>query len=128
MFSIFRGAVLVPSSEFIFNLYCTIRKRYSASDGWDIREQETLLDGSKVDFYVVQRNKSWSILYAVVIDAKDEQSITMQDIDRLFHCSSVCRANEQIIYIAKDTHVPSSVQKYADDMQVKIIRSDRQYS
>jgi len=31
----------------------TIRKRYPASDGWEIYEQEKLPDGSMVDFYVV---------------------------------------------------------------------------
>jgi hypothetical protein len=101
----------------------TIRKRYPASEGWEVYEQEKLPDGSIVDFYVVHRNGNGNVDYGIVIDAKDKKTLQPSDIDQIVHYSQQCRADEQVIYIANGTDVPYSVQDYADEAQITVTRT-----
>ena len=45
------------------------------------------------------------------------------DIDQVLHYSKICGTNDGRIYIANDTDVSPSVQEYADEMGVQIIKS-----
>ncbi len=101
----------------------TVRKRYPAFDGWEIYEQEVLPDGSRVDFYVLHRNRSGNVDYGIVIDAKDKQTLQPDDIDQIVHYARKCRADERVMYIANDTEVPYTVQQYANQSQVTITRT-----
>jgi hypothetical protein len=109
-----------------FEVYmrATIRKRYPAWDAWEIYEQEKLRDGSIMDYYVVHRNGTGHVDYAIVIDAKDKKNLEPADIDQIVHYSQQCGgAQERVIYTANDTEVPSTVQDYADDANVIITKT-----
>jgi hypothetical protein len=113
----------LSGTPFELYIYNTIRKRYPAYEGWEINEQCPLLDGSKADFYVVQRNLNGKVVDGILIDAKDKAELRMTDIDQMIHYIAECRAERGIIYIANDTLVSSTVQERADQADVEIRRT-----
>jgi hypothetical protein len=113
----------LAGTHFELYVYDTIRKRYPAYEGWDICEQCSLEDGSRVDFYVVKRNAQRRVVYGVVIEAKDKAELEILDIDQMIRYLAQTNADEAIIYVANDTLIPPTVQESADEEDVQIIRT-----
>ena len=87
----------MPFEMYIYN---TIRKRYPATAGWEIYEQYTIPDGSRVDFYVLRRNSRGEAVEASVIEAKDKEDLMPADIDQVLHYSKICGTNDGRIRFA----------------------------
>jgi hypothetical protein len=104
-------------------IYDTIRKRYPAYEGYEIREQCPLEDGSKVDFYAVARNTQGQVVHGVVIEAKDKAKLEIVDIEQVIQYLTQTNAGEAIIYVANDTLIPPTVQERADEEDIQIIRT-----
>jgi hypothetical protein len=88
----------------------TIRKRYPASEGWEMYELEKLPDGSIPDFYVVRRNRRGNVDYGIVIDVKDKNTLQPSDIDQIIRYFRQCRADERVIYISFSTEAPHAAE------------------
>jgi len=104
----------MPFEVYIYN---TIRRNYPAQDGWIIDEQPTLINGSRPDF-IVSRRKS-----IVVIDAKDKAELAMDDIYQIDRYGQQCKARSAVIYVANDTEIPEDVKSYANELGIRIIRT-----
>ena len=113
----------MSGTPFEVYIYDTVRKRYPAYEGWEIREQCLLKDGSKVDFYVVARNAQGQVVRGAVIEAKDKDELEILDIEQMIHYLTQTNADEATIYVANDTLIPPTVQERADEEDVQIIRT-----
>ena len=76
-----------------------------------------------MDFYVLRRNSRGDVVEGLVIEAKDKENLMPADIDQVLHYSKICGTNNGITYVANDTDVSPSVQDYADEIGVQIIRT-----
>jgi hypothetical protein len=93
-------------------------REFPPSQGWDSEYQKPLLNASYiVDFAAWQGNTR------AVGDAKDKATLTADDVEKLIEDSGVFRATRLILLIAADTYVPDSVQDYADENGVEIVRT-----
>jgi len=113
----------LSGTPFELYIYDTVRKRYPAYEGWEIYEQCSLKDGSRIDFYVVKRNAQEQLVYGVVIDAKDKAELEVVDIEQVIYYLTQTTADEAIIYVANDTLIPQTVQERADEEDVRIVRT-----
>ncbi|MCJ7768410.1 hypothetical protein MUP79_08470 [Candidatus Bathyarchaeota archaeon] len=113
----------MSGTPFEVYIYETVRKRYPAYEGWEIREQCPLEDGSRVDFYLVKRNAQKQVVCGVVIEAKDKAELEIVDMEQMIHYLTQTNADEAIIYVANDTLIPPTVQERADEEDVQIIRT-----
>jgi len=112
----------LSGTAFELYVYGTVRRRYPAFDGWEIIEQCPLPDGSRVDFYVVRRSGG-RVTQAVVVEAKDKEVLVPDDVAQIILYKELTGAQETIIYIANDCHIPPSVQAYARQAWVTINRT-----
>jgi hypothetical protein len=117
------GGYVLSGTPFELYIYDTVRKRYPAYEGWEIYEQCSLKDGSRIDFYVVKRNAQEQLVYGVVIDAKDKAELEVVDIEQVTYYLTQTTADEAIIYVANDTLIPQTVQERADEEDVRIVRT-----
>jgi hypothetical protein len=113
----------LSGTPFEVYIYDTVRKKYPAYEGWEICEQCSLEDGSRVDFYVVARNVQGQVVRGVVIEAKDKAELETVDIEQMIHYLTQTNAGEAIIYVANDTLISPTVQERADEEDVQIIRT-----
>ena len=93
-------------------------REFPRSQGWNSQYQKPLLDGAYiVDF------AAWQGSERAVGDAKDKLELTLDDVEKLIEDAGVFKASRLILFIADDTHVPESVQDYADDNGVEIVET-----
>jgi hypothetical protein len=108
---------LIIGWDFENYIYNTLRKKFSALEGWTIEEQSSTRNGLRPDFVVSKR-----VPYAV-IEAKDKATLMPTDVDQVLNYKRLLKAKEAIIYIANDTYLPEPVWRYAKGWDVLLQRT-----
>jgi len=93
-------------------------RHFPPSRGWESEYQKPLLGGS-----MIVDLAAWNGNERAVGDAKDKGVLTADDVEKLIEDGGTFKAASLFLIIAADTVVPKSVQEYADDNGVEIVRT-----
>jgi len=100
--------------------YSYVRRNFQLSLGWNIEQERTLKDGTRVD-YSLSRVK-YGKKERAVVEVKNVNSLTRYHIDQLDHYSRKYHATYRLVLVPSKTNVEESVKEYADDLSIEIVR------
>lgn len=101
-------------------VYSYVRRQFPASLGWNIEQERTLKDGTRVD-YSLSRVK-YGKKERAVIEVKNVGSLTKYHIDQLDHYARRYHATYRLVCIPSKTVVDYTVRQYARDLLIEIVR------
>ncbi|GEM_PF-6405905 len=88
---------------------------FPPEEGWEIHHRPQLEDGSRPSFLIENATES------IVILAKDKDSVTFRDVDKLLAAAEEADADEAILIIAGTTDVSEEVGEYLEQHEIEVV-------
>ena len=109
------------SVEFEDYIWPTIRRRFPQRLGWEIEQEKTLSNGSRVDYALWRYNRGKK--QKAVIEAMNVKELLRRDVDHLDEYARTYYATHRLIAVPMGTIVSDMVRDYMDELEIELVRT-----